>query len=534
MNMLRPTQLVNIPKDKGIHIKPAGKKKEKYVYKYVSYYRNENKEPRNKAKSIGKFDEATGKLIPNKNYFEMYKVHDLLLNVLIWNYGYTYLIEKISKDIGLFDCLVAGFGEERSVELLTLSAYVIRQGNIMDGVCDWQEKQFNPHLKHKLTSQRCSDIIGNISEDMKQEFFIKWINVSLTKGGVFYYDVTSFSSHSNEMTDIERGYNRDKEKLNQSNMGMFCDETTRLPVYYERYNGSLTDKTNLPYTMENARRLGIKNIKLILDGGFFDKKCLKSIKKYCDSFTVGMPTHLKEAKLILNEHREGIDSYTYEIDKHTYAKSIDITMFGMSGRIIVFYDALNRVFLCDDLSAYIERLVDELESLKKYPASKLSRYKPYFTLTKHEDGVGFDYVLDFDKVEDARKNKGFFLLFTTDMISSPADLLYYYRAKDADEKIFSQIKTDLGNRRFRTHNKNTTDGKSFLMFISCILRTYLLKQLSPYLSARSMSLTKALNQLDNIMIIEDDGIKRFTKALTKKQKDILSFFDADKKILDSL
>ncbi len=46
--------LVPIPNDKGIHVKSAGAKKEKYVYKYVRYFRNSDGKPRNKAKSIGK------------------------------------------------------------------------------------------------------------------------------------------------------------------------------------------------------------------------------------------------------------------------------------------------------------------------------------------------------------------------------------------------------------------------------------------------------------------------------------------------
>jgi len=32
--------LVNIPDDKGVHMKSAGAKGEKYVYKYVKYFRN--------------------------------------------------------------------------------------------------------------------------------------------------------------------------------------------------------------------------------------------------------------------------------------------------------------------------------------------------------------------------------------------------------------------------------------------------------------------------------------------------------------
>lgn len=41
--------------------------------------------------------------------------------------------------------------------------------------------------------------------------------------------------------DLEWGYNRDKEKLPQINLGMYFGETSRLPVYYCTYPGSILD-----------------------------------------------------------------------------------------------------------------------------------------------------------------------------------------------------------------------------------------------------------------------------------------------------
>ena len=61
--------LVDIPEDKGVHVKTAGNKNEKYVYKHVKYFRNANGAPRNKSKAIGKLDTASGRMYPNGNYY---------------------------------------------------------------------------------------------------------------------------------------------------------------------------------------------------------------------------------------------------------------------------------------------------------------------------------------------------------------------------------------------------------------------------------------------------------------------------------
>ena len=86
--------------------------------------------------------------------------------------------------------------------------------------------------------------------------------------GTVCYDVTSISSYSQEMVSVERGYNRDGKDLAQFNLGMFCDEVSKTPLYYDRYSGSLTDRTNLSSVLANAKSVGINKVKMVLDGGF--------------------------------------------------------------------------------------------------------------------------------------------------------------------------------------------------------------------------------------------------------------------------
>lgn len=52
------------------------------------------------------------------------------------------------------------------------------------------------------------------------------------------------------------------------------------------------------------------------------------------------------------------------------------------------------------------------------------------------------------------------------MESSPSEILDYYRAKDADEKLLAQIRVDMDSGRIRTHNEETTKGKMKLERIS--------------------------------------------------------------------
>ena len=525
---------IDIPDDVGVHIKTAGAKGDKYVYKHVKYFRNSHGKPRNKSKAIGKYDADTGKMFPNSNYFEIYNVDPTFPDVSVWDYGYSYITLKVCKDMGLLNCLIHAFGEQRAMDIIIMASYIIREGNSMDGIDDWQQRNYFPNCSRYLTSQSTSKIFATLSAAQINEFFVRWVKTTLGEGAVCY-DVTSISSYAQQMSSVEYGYNRDHEKLAQFNLGMFCDEITKTPIYYNRYNGSLTDRTNLSYVLANAKAVGIKRVKMVLDGGFMLEECFTRLHDFCDAFIIGLPSHLKESQTILASHRSDVNHYANELNvPHTFCVTVETEVQSVRGKVLVFFDSLNHVRLCNELSEYVNRLKAELSVLKRYPKSKLKRYEPYFRLTKHENDAGFDYEVDVEKVESIRKGKGFFLIFTTDMDSMPEDVLFYYRAKDAVEKLFDQIKCDMDGNRIRTHNEQTTDGKVFVTFIACVIRSYLLCKLSKYMTDNSTSLKKILSQLSNITVIYNSKSLRFTKALTKKQKLILNAFGASEDIMDSL
>ena len=529
--------LIDIPNDKGVHVKSTGVKGEKYVYKYVKHFRNAEGKPRNKSKSIGKLDVTTGKMYPNDNYFEIYKVDREIVDVSVWDYGYSFIILKICRSMGLLNCLIDVFGKSRAMDVIIIAAYMIREGSAMDGVEDWQERNYFAEHKRKLSSQATSKIFSSLTAGQMNDFFTDWVKINMDEGSSVCYDVSSISSYAKEMVTVERGYNRDRENLAQFNLGIFCNEITKMPLYYNRYNGSLTDKKNLSYVLANAKCVGINKVKIIIDGGFCSKDCVMSLHNLCNAFTMGLPLSIAEAEEVFAAHKDHIQQYANELPQpyiNIYCVTEEMKYYGVTGKAFLFFDSLNHVFLCGELSERIDRMKAELANFKRYPKSKLKKYSAYFKLTKHEQGSGFDYEVDIAKVEEARKSKGYFMIFSTDEQATPEDILYYYRQKDVAEKMFDQIKCDMEGNRIRTHNELTTDGKVFVTFIACIIRSYLLNNLVSYMADNTTTLKKVLNQLSNIVVLSNSNGLRFTKALTKKQRQILQVFNAYDDLMNSL
>jgi transposase len=210
------------------------------------------------------------------------------------------------------------------------------------------------------------------------------------------------------------------------------------------------------------------------------------------------------------------------------------TIHGVEGKMMIYFDCHTHTELCKEFSESIDRLSAELSALKRAPVSKLKRYAKYFIVNKHKNDSGFDFIVDNNVVNEIRQKKGFFLVFTTDMTAKPEDSLYFYRGKDIAEKAFDQIKVDMGGNRVRTYSDSTTDGKIFVTFLALAIRSYMLVKLEHYLASNSVSLKTTLNKLEDIVIVFSNGSCRFSKALTKHQKEILASFNAVDDIASTL
>ena len=100
--------------------------------------------------------------------------------------------------------------------------------------------------KGRMSNEQCSKTFASLRQEDMQLFFREWMKHKKQTEYVAY-DVTSISSYSQNIREVEWGYNRDKERLPQINMGMYYGEESCLPLYYRVYPGSISDKTHLKY-----------------------------------------------------------------------------------------------------------------------------------------------------------------------------------------------------------------------------------------------------------------------------------------------
>lgn len=509
---------------KGIAYKRPKKEGSKYVYFTTASYRDKNGKPTNKRTAIGKLDEASGMLIPNNNYYKFFP--DTSVNFspnAIQDFGSVYLMDYILKILNIKDFLIEAFDHKLARNIELIASYMCLDGSVMFYLEDFCTSNFIID-NLILTSSKASDIFGNITHDDKMKFYKKWVK-HIGENEYIAYDVTSISSYSKGQKDVEFGYNRDKERLPQINLGMYFGEDTGLPIFYTKYAGSILDKSYLKYMMLYNEELGIKNVNFVMDKGFYTKDNIQYMKLKEYPFIMCVSNKLITSNSLLDKHEAYISSYSnYIKDMDVYGVRDSVSTYGIKTDVHIYYDEDKARIQKKDLYAKIEKYDFELGQLKSLTKRQYKLYNIYFDITTNKDG-SFSYMKSSLKIDQLSKRNGYFILISTLKNNDSKEILNLYRRKDKVEKNFDNLKNYLDFKRLRTHNDNTTEGKLFVGFISLIIKSYMEYKLKDYFTENNSTVEKVLRELQKVKLIRINSGQSLMAPLTSKQKKIFQEFD---------
>ena len=213
-----------------------------YVYESASYWDKEKKQPRNKKICIGRLD-SNGAFIPSTRLAPAQAAaRDPVVTASAEIIGSSIILDTITQQLGLASLLKASFPNEYR-QILTMAYYLTSQGGPLSHCGAWCKSHAHPS-EVPLTSQCITEILRSISIDGKQTFFNKWMKKVL-EDDYLCYDITSISSYSEFNEFIKYGHNRDNEKLPQLNLAILFGQKGRLPVYFQRLPGNITDVSTL-------------------------------------------------------------------------------------------------------------------------------------------------------------------------------------------------------------------------------------------------------------------------------------------------
>jgi transposase len=500
-----------------------------YVYESVSRWDKEKQQARSTQVCIGKLDKETGAFIPSKRRTQLaIQDKEFIRTATAIIVGPSLILDELSKRIGIAKLLKATI-PEYATQILTMAYYLACQGGPLSQCEAWTKAHESPSIK-PLASQRISEILGSISIGAKQAFLASWMDKVL-EDDYLCYDITSISSYSAFNEYIRYGHNRDNETLPQLNLALLFGQKSRLPVYYRRIPGNITDVQTVHNLLATYKKLDIKNLHYVLDKGFYSKKNVDELLERKDHFTLSVPLHNLWIQHAIDEIYDTIqrpEHYRMIDDEVLYVHS-QLYSWGEEHRrcyLHLYYNAEMRAHAIDRFNRELIAYKEELESGKPKAEHK-QQYETFFIITT-TPVRGMKVSYNNEAVDQyIKRYAGFQAIFTT-KLKDPLEALQVYRDKDIIEKCFDDLKNNLDMKRLRMHTIETVDGRLFVQFISLILTSTLRREMRKSKLIEKYTVRELLLEMDPLTKIRYAGkYGQILTEITKPQREILELLNIE-------
>ena len=518
----------------------------KYTYLYESVsYRDENGDPRNNRKLIGKIDPNTGQRVFKPEYLERMAAKGIPVKVVsetqpftplftmsdiqqssIRNFGTFYLYQRLAEQIGLLGVLrkvLPGCWEE----VFNLAAYLVSTGDPFNYCEDWLDDT-EAFPVGSMSSQRISELLAGVTKGERDEFYHCWCAVR-SESEYLALDITSTSSYSELIESVEWGYNRDGENLPQINICLLMGYQSRYPIYQTVYSGSLKDVTTLQSAIQTFRPLaGKKPIIAVMDKGFYKEKNVSAMlsKEQHIDFIIAVPFTTKFAKDLVRSESKDIDTLRNTIvsGNDTLRAVTKLRSWNRSHQVYahVYYNAKKAQGIREDLYARVAALRDEAVLNPKKCAGEPD-YDKYLIIRRSEKGgIGYTINLREDVVEAELETSGWTVVISN-CVCDAKEAIKVYREKDVVEKGFFRLKNSLDLGRLRVHSENNMQNKVFVGFISLILLSAIHNTMADKKLYRKMTMKKLILTLSKLKLQIVKGV-RVLFPVTKEQRGIYEAF----------
>lgn len=511
-----------------------------YLYESVSY-RNENGKPRNKRTLIGKIDQVTSQPIYKAEYVarmaasgvhieqgvpsKAFTVKEIRQSSVL-EFGAQYLFDNIAQNIGLLTALQSALPNAYQ-EIFMLACYLVASGEAFLYCEEWLSKTAHPDIA-SLSSQRISDLMQTITHEEREAFYQAWCGLRAEQE-YLALDITSTSSYSTCIQDVEWGYNRDNEQLPQINICMLVGETSHLPIYQVPYSGSLKDVSTLETTLSKMDAISAgKSTLVVMDKGFFSTRNINAMLNRAEPtrFVIAVPFTSKFAKKLVASERKDIDCLqnTLVVGEQSLRAVTKIRAWGKEHQLYVhvYYDAIKGYRIREELYAYVTVLKEQAEADPKTSLTD-EESKKYLNIRKSEHTqTGYTINIREEIVAQKLETAGWLVILSNDVVNAK-QAMRIYRQKDVVEKGFWRLKTQLDLGRLRVHRDDSMQNKLFIGFVALILMSYIHTVMLDQGLYKNLTIKKMLMTLAKLRVQYINN-QRILFPLTKEQKMIYKAF----------
>ena len=518
-----------------------------YAYESISYWDKDKQQSRAKRKLLGRWDEATQSIVDTDGRMrkkdsstqqqsqKQQRGRPPVTEAARYFYGATYLLDQIGEKLGLTQDLKRCFPQTYQQILSIVYFMIIEDKTPLYRFEKWGQLHKHPY-NDNIPSQRSSDVFAQISEQAKSEF-CRLQSKRRADKEFWAYDITSISSYSECLRQVQYGNNKDHDKLPQINLALVYGEQSGLPFYYRKLAGNIPDSKTLKHLLSDFREMGYGKVKLVMDRGFYSQANIDRLFQQHVKFLVSSKMSLTWIKQHLEPIYQQFRSFdTYNDQYELYTQTVQTTWQHQQYRprkgdtktvpkriYIHYYYNIDQA--AEDEKAFdrkLNELYNDIISDRRHP-SREHLYTKYFDI-KTTPKRGTQASVKQDAVDEAKKYYGFFVLITNQSMDA-ITALQLYRNKDMAEKAFSDLKERLNLKRTLVSSEKSLDGKLFVEFVALIFLSYLKKCMQETDLLKQYSMQTMLDKLDVIERFEYPGHAPRVGEVLEKQRQIYEKLD---------
>ena len=517
----------------------------KYQYIFLATgYRNKDGKVRQKRVPIGKVDPTTGRKIYKPEYLAQsredesgngslpdnetsFSMEDVRLST-VRSCGLFHLLRGIADQIGLTAAMKSAFSEDW-MRLFMLCCYMIASGDPLMYCEDWL-RSTESYPVGRMTSQQISRLLLRIRPEQRDAFFRAW-HSSIGADEYLALDITSHSSYSELIEDVEWGYNRDREKLPQVNVCLLMGQTTRLPIYQTEYSGSLKDVSTLECTLRQLEAIiGTSHITAVLDKGFYSSRNVSYLlgkeNQAPTPFLLAVPFTTAFARHQVAGERKDIDCVenTILVNGDSLRAVTKERAWGNGKTVFthIYYNASKAHAIREDLYAKIAWLREKIDKDPESAQSDKACAKYLIVRKSEKKPLGYTVNIRKDVIEKELEVAGWLVLISS-TVRDAKEALSVYRDKDVVEKGFLRLKNSIDLGRLRIHSGEAMQNKLLIGFFASVL----MSRMNQVMGAQGLYKTYTMKEMQKILdrqrIHEIRGQKIFTPP-TCEQKNFYAAF----------
>ena len=407
--------------------------------------------------------------------------------------GLTDILDHAGSASGIDKALLASTDKGTALKIMSIARFLVAtSGDSLPHIVTWQLTHPIPYtdgISEDIYYHLCR-MIGT-DEMFRQRLFNERCR-QLGDNPLIAFDSTTQSTYSENQIEARYGHSKASDGLKTIKYLILYSVNNRQPIAFAKQPGNIPDVTSLSNALKQLDVLGIKQLELVTDNGFYSEAnlaemCLLSfrfitlIKTSVAWVRKELDIHMNKMASIENRRTDlgGVYCYTVML-KHAFEKSRkyasikkelskgNVETFEKRLYLHIYFNPVKKENEDAGFYAEIEELKKTLEEgtcIDDITDVARKKVEKYLIVKKTKGNRAISIAYNEEECSHACKYHGYFAL-VSNREKDRFNALEKYRQREKVEEYFKMSKEDVGSSKPRVWYTDHLMGRMIIQFVA--------------------------------------------------------------------